>query len=375
MNDSINKYLSISKDNLNTILLNLENNIEFTENDLWNNNKEFEEIIKNITNIYFDKYYLYGSNDFKIIDKYITFKNKINRKLKTIILAIIDYYTSKSLDNIFNEKENSILYLTILIYLSLTIYDSNFNDIDTPKKIEKVINNIIDNFQNIRFKREKNLPTLIDNIKDIIIKNNNYINIINSLSNNNIKNNFIRINEETNLYKVICEYNIEELNNYELIDIDIVNKKMNILSIINNISYDLLYYTSFKILRKGIDKLLLFNIKKEYFNDESIRNYILNRNELVNNKIKFLLDYDDIKDDYDFINLINELNLDIYIEVNKTFETNNYNMFMDVKNIIVTEEFLSTNEKYIEIWKDMNINFIIKDLKIRINEDRLLKGK
>ena len=375
MNDSINKYLNVSKDNLNTILLNLENNIEFTENDLWNNTKEFEEIIKDITKIYFDKYYLYDSNNFRIIDKYITFNNKINRKLKTIILAIIDYYTSKSLENIFVEKENSILYLTILIYLSLTIYDSNFDKIDDPKKIEKVINNIIDNFQNIRFKREKDLEKLINSIKDIILKNNSYINIINSLNNDSIKNNFIKINEKTNLYKVVCDYNIEELNDYEYVDIDIVNKKMDILNKINSISYDLLYYTSFKLIRKGIDDILLFNIKKDFIKDNKIKDYILNRNKTVNNKIKFLLDYDDIKDDYDFINLIKELNLEIYIEVNNIFETNNYNMFMDIKNIIVPEEFLSTNEKYIEIWKDMNVNFIIKDYKIRINEEMLLKGK
>ena len=150
---------------------------------------------------------------------------------------------------------------------------------------------------------------------------------------------------------------------------------MDILNKINSISYDLLYYTSFKLIRKGIDDILLFNIKKDFIKDNKIKDYILNRNKTVNNKIKFLLDYDDIKDDYDFINLIKELNLEIYIEVNNIFETNNYNMFMDIKNIIVPEEFLSTNEKYIEIWKDMNVNFIIKDYKIRINEEMLLKGK
>ena len=164
MNDSINKYLNSSKENLNTILLNLETNIEFTENDLWKDSKEFEEIIKNITNIYFDKYYLYTSNDFKIIDKYIKFNTKINRKLKTILLAIIDYYKSKGLGNIVREKENSILYLTILIYIGLTLYDKEYYTIDTPKKIEKVINNIIDYFQNIRFKKDKDLVTLINNM-------------------------------------------------------------------------------------------------------------------------------------------------------------------------------------------------------------------
>ena len=375
MNDSISKYLNVSKNNLYTILLNLENNIEFTANDLWNDNSEFELMLKKILDIYFDKYYLYDSFDFKIIDKYIKFNSKINIKLKSILLAIIEYYTSKSMENVFNEKENSILYLTILIYIALIIYDSNFESIDNPKKIEKVINNIIDNFQNIRFRREKDLIKMIDNIKDIIIKNNNFIKNINDLNNKNIHNSFIKINNNTNLYKAVFEYNIKELDNYEYIDIGIVNEKMNIMNVFNNISFDLLYYTSFKLLKNGICKVLLFDTKKEYFVDEKNRNYILGRNKTVLKNIKILFDYNDIKNDYDFINLMKESGFDIYIIVNENVETNNYNMFMGISNIIVDEEFLSINEKYIEIWKDMNINFIVKNLNSKISEDMLCKGK
>ena len=375
MNDSINKYLNSSKENLNTILLNLETNIEFTENDLWKDSKEFEEIIKNITNIYFDKYYLYTSNDFKIIDKYIKFNTKINRKLKTILLSIIDYYKSKGLGNIVREKENSILYLTILIYIGLTLYDKEYYTIDTPKKIEKVINNIIDYFQNIRFKKDKDLVTLINNIKDIVLKNNKFNDLINDLSNNKIKNYFIKVNDKINLYKVMFEYKIDELDDYEYLDIDIVNKNMNISSKLSNISYDLLYFTSFKLLKKGDNKELLFKIKKDDLISEENRKFMLDRNNIVNSKIKFLIDYEEIINDYDFINMINENKINIYIEVNNVFETNNYNMFMDVKNIIVPEEFLSINEKYVEIWKDMNMNFIIKNLKYRIDENNLINRK
>ena len=50
-------------------------------------------------------------------------------------------------------------------------------------------------------------------------------------------------------------------------------------------------------------------------------------------------------------------------------------MFMDLKNVIVSEEFLSLNDKYIEIWKDMNINFIIKDYRDRILEKELIGRK
>ena len=62
---------------------------------------------------------------------------------------------------------------------------------------------------------------------------------------------------------------------------------------------------------------------------------------------------------YEFINLMKYEGIDIYIEINNSKETNNYNMFMDISNIIVPEDFISINEKYVEIWKDMNINFII----------------
>ena len=375
MNNSIDNYLNISKKNLNTILLSLENNIEFLDNELWNDTNEFNNIITNVVNIYYDKYYLYVLNEYSKIDKYIKFNNKINRKIKNILLAIIDYY--ENTDNVENlsTKEGSILYLTILIYTGLILYNKDFNLISTPKQIEKVVNNIIDNFQSIRFKREKDLVKLIEDIKDIIINNNKYNNLINSMNNKDSHNMFIKINEDNDLYKILYEYDIKELNNYNELDINIVNNKMNITSILSGISYDLAYVTSFKLLKEGIKKQLLFKVKKDDIIDKNIRDYMIKRNKIINDNIKFLVDYEDIKDDYDFINTIKDYNIDLYIEVNKVVDTNNYNMFMDIKKIIVPEEFLSTNEKYIEIWKDMNMEFIIKNYRNKIDEKHLLGGK
>ena len=375
MNNSIDNYLNISKKNLNTILLSLENNIEFLDNELWNDTNEFYNIITNVVNIYYDKYYLYVLNDYSKIDKYIKFNNKINRKIKNILLAIIDYYENTDDIVTLNTKESSILYLTILIYTSLILYNKDFNLISTPKQIEKVVNNIIDNFQSIRFKREKDLVKLIEDIKDIIINNNKYNNLINSMNKKDSHNMFIKINEDNELYKILYEYDIKELNNYNELDINIVNNKMNITSILSGISYDLAYVTSFKLLKEGIKKQLLFKVKKDDIIDKNIRDYMIKRNKIINDNIKFLVDYEDIKDDYDFINTIKEYNIDLYIEVNKVVDTNNYNMFMDIKKIIVPEEFLSTNEKYIEIWKDMNMEFIIKNYRNKIDEKHLLDGK
>ena len=375
MNNSIDNYLNISKKNLNTILLSLENNIEFLDNELWNDTNEFNNIITNVVNIYYDKYYLYVLNDYSKIDKYIKFNNKINRKIKNILLAIIDYYENTDDIVTLNTKESSILYLTILIYTSLILYNKDFNLISTPKQIEKVVNNIIDNFQSIRFKREKDLVKLIEDIKDTIINNNKYNNLINSMNKKDSHNMFIKINEDNELYKILYEYDIKELNNYNELDINIVNNKMNITSILSGISYDLAYVTSFKLLKEGIKKQLLFKVNKDDIIDKNIRDYMIKRNKLINDNIKFLVDYEDIKDDYDFINTIKEYNIDLYIEVNKVVDTNNYNMFMDIKKIIVPEEFLSTNEKYIEIWKDMNMEFIIKNYRNKIDEKHLLGGK
>lgn len=375
MNNSIDNYLNISKKNLNTILLSLENNIEFLDNELWNDTNEFNNIITNVVNIYYDKYYLYVLNDYSKIDKYIKFNNKINRRIKNILLAIIDYYENTDDIVTLNTKESSILYLTILIYTSLILYNKDFNLISTPKQIEKVVNNIIDNFQSIRFKREKDLVKLIEDIKDTIINNNKYNNLINSMNKKDSHNMFIKINEDNELYKILYEYDIKELNNYNELDINIVNNKMNITSILSGISYDLAYVTSFKLLKEGIKKQLLFKVNKDDIIDKNIRDYMIKRNKLINDNIKFLVDYEDIKDDYDFINTIKEYNIDLYIEVNKVVDTNNYNMFMDIKKIIVPEEFLSTNEKYIEIWKDMNMEFIIKNYRNKIDEKHLLGGK
>ena len=375
MNGSIDKYLNRSKKNLSTILINLETNIEFLDNRLWSNSDEFKELINKIINIYYDKYYLYDSNDFSIINKYIKFNNNINRKLKTILLAIIEYYENNNMKHIIVEQESSILYLDILIYLGITLYNTNFYLIDDSKKIEKVINNIIDNFQSIRFKKTKDLVLLISNIKDIVSENNKFMNIIDNLNSDISHNYFIKINRKDKYYKVIYEYNIESLNEFDERDINIVNNKMKISNMFTGISYDLLYYNVFKLLSDGILNNFLFKVRKEDLMNNDTLNYLTRRSNIINKHIKFLLNYDEIQGDYDFINLMKSKDIDIVIEVNKVFETNNYNMFMYIKNIVVDEEFLNTNEKYMEIWKDMNMNFIIKNLSNRLKLKDLFNRK
>ena len=143
MKDNISEYIEYSKKSICNISSILEKNIEFQDQNLWASNEELTDLVKNIINIYYDKYYLY-TGDFNKIKEYITFNNKINRKLSCILMSIIDYYISKNNESIIKEKESSILYLTILIYLSIILYNTKYTNIDTPKKIEKVINSIKD---------------------------------------------------------------------------------------------------------------------------------------------------------------------------------------------------------------------------------------
>lgn len=371
--DVITKYINKSKNNVINIVKHLENNIEYIDNDLWDNYIS-EEMLSEIINIYYDKYHLDNKINYDKINNCININNNINDKLKKILLSIIDYYESINELNIVKKKEENILYLDILIYLGLKIYDMNFKLIDEPKKIEKVINNVIDNFVKIRFRKEKDLNTLINNIKDNVIDNNYFNKTVNKLNRDNSFNKFIKINKKDNYYKTIYEYKIKEFNKYDIKDINIVNNELNMEEEINKISYDLLYFTNFKILSNNKKYKLLFPITKNGF----VNNYdyfINERNSKLLEDIKFVVDYKEIENDYNFINFIREKNIDLYIEVNNTFETNNYNLFMEVKNIIAPESFISINDKYKEIWKDMGINFIIKDIDndIMLEKDLLRK--
>ena len=371
MKDNISEYIEYSKKSICDISSILEKNIEFQDQNLWASNEELTDLVKNIINIYYDKYYLY-TGDFNKIKEYITFNNKINRKLSCILMSIIDYYISKNNESIIKEKESSILYLTILIYLSIILYNTKYTNIDTPKKIEKVINNVIDNFQKIRFKKEKDLVTLINKLKDIIIKNNEFNDIINNMMSTESYNSYIKINKNDNYLKVLYEYDIDELDNYDGKDIKIVINKLDMYRRFSSISFDYCYYTAFKLLEKGIDYNILFPIRRDNFTNEQILELLNNKNEKVLSKIKFIVDFEEIRGDYDFVNFNKSNNIDLYIDIKNTFESNNYNMFMDMKNIVVPEDFLSVNEKYIEVWKDMSMNFIIKDMSSKISEKKLL---
>lgn len=375
MNDIIAKYIENSKNSIVNISNVLEDNIEFLDNNLWSSKEEFNEIITKVVNIYYDKYYLYKENNFENINKYIKFSNSINRKLKTILLAIIDYYESTDNIKIITQKESSILYLTILMYVSLVLYNTKFNLIEEPKGIEKTINNIIDNFAKIRFNKNKDLNNIIETIKDDVVKNNEFRNTLDSLMNKESHNAYINLSNENKYYKVLYEYDIDALDEYDGKDIRIVINELDIFKKFMFMSFDLAYYTSFKLLEKGLDYKLLLPINKDDIDNETLDKLLENKNDLILSNILLTVDFEDIENNYEFVNNIKKRSVGIAINVNKNFESENYNMFMNVLDIVVEEEFLSINNRYLEIWKDMNINFIIKNMDKKVTEKELLNNK
>lgn len=375
MNDIIAKYIENSKNSIINISNVLEDNIEFLDNNLWSSKEEFNEIINKVVNIYYDKYYLYKENNFENINKYIKFSNSINRKLKTILLAIIDYYESTDNIKIITQKESSILYLTILMYVSLVLYNTKFNLIEEPKGIEKTINNIIDNFAKIRFNKNKDLNNIIETIKDDVVKNNEFRNTLDSLMNKESHNAYINLSKENKYYKVLYEYDIDALDEYDGKDIRIVINELDIFKKFMFMSFDLAYYTSFKLLEKGLDYKLLLPINKDDIDNETLDKLLENKNDLIVSNILLTVDFEDIENNYEFVNNIKKRSVGIAINVNKNFESENYNMFMNVLDIVVEEEFLSINNRYLEIWKDMNINFIIKNMDKKVTEKELLNNK
>jgi len=375
MNDTVSKYIEASKSNVYNIVDVLEDNIEFLENNLWSSKEEFNEIVKRVLNIYYDKYYLYPENDFSKIEKYIKFNNKINRKLKTILLSIIDYYEEVDKIKILSEKEGSILYLTILIYLSLVLYNTNFININNPKGIEKTINNVIDNFAKIRFKKTKDLVNIISSIKDIVEKNNEFRKYLDGLMTRQSHNAYINLSKGTKYYSVLYEYDIDELDDYDGKDIRIVINELDVFKKFILISFDLAYYTLFKLFELGYDYELLIPISREKIDDELIDTMFKDKNEKILKNIKFVVDYEEIEGDYEFINHMRSKKVNIFIQVNSNFESENYNMFLNSKDVIVEEEFITINDKYKEIWLDMEMNFVIKDMGNKISEKELLSGK
>ena len=375
MKDSIDLYLEYSIKNLPNIIISLEKNIEFQGQTLWTSESDFKELIKNIIEIYYNKYYLYIENDYSKLELYIKSSKKINNKLKNIMLSIIDYYEENNKTNIIEQNENGILYLTILIYISIILYNKELIKLDSEEKIKSIIDKVITKFSKINYRKNANLEVLINDIKDIVIKNNQFFRSINKVMTRKNKNSFINISKDSNYYKVMYEYDIDELDNYDGKDIKIVIKKLNIYDTLSFISFDLLYYTTFKLLANNSNKILLFPIKKELLNKNTLERIIGNKNKKVLNNIKFLIKYNEIKKDYDFVNFAINNDLKLCIDIEEEFESDNYNMFMDIKDVITPEGFLSLNDKYKEIWQDTEMNFIVKNMETKLSERQLLKIK
>ena len=375
MKDTIDLYLEYSSANVPTIALSLEKNIKFLGNSLWTSEEEKNNIIKEVIKKYYEKYYLYIENNYSKIDNYLKSNKNINNKLKNILLAIIDYYEEIKKEKKLLENENGILYLTILIYLSIVLYSSNYIKIDSSEKIKNILDKVLNKFSKITYKSDANLNILIEDIKDIVKKNNLFFRNINRLMSRSNKNSFINVSKDTNYYKVMYEYDIDELDNYDGKDIKIVIKKLNMYDELTFISYDLLYYTAFKLLANNKNKILLFPIKKDLLNKDTLERFVGNRNKEVLKNIRFLIKYEEITKDYDFVNFTINNGLNICIDVTEEFESDNYNMFMDIKEVIAPEGFMSLNDKYVEIWKDSEMKFIIKNMDIKISERELIKLK
>lgn len=375
MKDGIDSYLEYSINNLPNITISLEKNIEFQGQTLWTSEEEKKELIKKVIKIYYEKYYLYIENDYTRLEKYLKTSKKINVKLKNILLAIIDYCEENNKVYLLEQNENGCLYLTILIYISIILYNKELIKIDSEEKIKNIIDKIINKFTKINYKKHFNLEELINDIKEIVIKNNKFFRNINKLMNRGNRNSFINISKDTNYYKVMYEYDIEDLDNYDGKDIKIVIKKLNVYDTLSFISFDLLYYTAFKLLANNNNKILLFPIKKELLNKDTLERFIGNKNKKVLQNIKFLIKYNEIQKDYDFVNFAINHNLNLCIDIEEEFESDNYNMFMDVKDVITPEGFLSLNDKYKEIWQDIEMNFIVKNMDTKLSERELLKIK
>lgn len=344
MTNWVSVYKKNKKNNLYQYMGLISNILSIDNKKILGSKKRTSEILEKIVHLYIEKNYLYNNKKLNISNMFIQNKYIKEYDLDKEIYSTIEYFIKEGIALDIKNNEKDIILIAVFLKLAL-----EFDNLTNPFLKEKLnINNLVLEYINLYHKIDfiylidqgkKNTKLLIEAIKTNSVREKKFFDL---LTNNNSFNKYIRINENIPFYIVQYNYYIEELETFDPKPIKSVYENSGIEDNFALISIELAIITLLKEIASRIKpSTYLIPIKIDYFNKDKNTKELRNLFELktINQKIKLLINYNELNND--IISILKRFKIDYYIYCNKNATITT---FEETEKYIFSKEFIKKHQ-------------------------------
>lgn len=371
MTDWVSVYKKNKKNNLYQYMILISNILSIDNKKILGSKKRTSEILEKVVSLYVDKNYINDNKNINISNMFIENRFIEEYNLHKEIYATIEYFIKNSIVLDIKNNEKDIILIAVFIKLA-----TDLDKLTNPFIKDKLnINNLVLEYINLYHKIDfiylidqgkKNTKLLIEEIKTNTVREKKFFNL---LTNDNSFNKYIRINEDIPFYLVQYNYYIEALESFDPKPIKNVYENSGADENFTLISIELAIITLLKeiAVKKNISTYLI-PIKINYLKKDKNIKELKSLFELktIKQKIKLLINYNEIDDD--LLSIMKRNKIDYYIYCNKTSAIT---QFEDTEKYVFSKEFI----KLYQLEQAKNVILETINVYMKDNDILFLKSK
>ncbi len=373
MANVVDKYFNKKKKEMLEYSKIINELLEYDNNQIWTNDSEFNNLMKQTLNNYVDNYYFDSMEDFSEYEEYLGALVKCDNKFKTILVCAINSIPDELKKG--NYKISAYI-IALIAYTSIALNRFTYPYNNYKVTITNIFTIVESMFKNIDFMKYKEDTKLRKELYTLIKKNDTseskFFECLNSLNTDISKNVYKNVDTNGKYYKVKYKYNIPEFKNYR--DRDVKKFFKRIEDDLNVLSYELCTISILKARMLNKDITILFPIELEFYKKETEINKLVKilENESIKKRIKLLVNYDDYTKNKEMVRILLNAGFELAIDFDNSSDVP-YRTFNEIKLGLVPIEFIKSNESNMESWKENEVNFVIKsEINKEISELKML---
>lgn len=344
MTDWVSVYKKNKKNNLYQYMSLISNILSIDNKRILGSKKRTSEILEKVTGLYIEKKYLNINKELNISNMFIENKYINEFNLNKEIYSTIEYFIKNGIALDIKNNEKDIILIAVFLKLALDLDNLTNPFLKDKLNISNLVLEFINLYHKIDFiylidQGKKNTKLLIEAVKSNLVREKKFFDL---LTNNNSFNKYIRINENIPYYIVQFNYYIEELETFDPKPIKSIYENSSTEESFTLISIELAIITLLKeIANKKKPSTYLIPIKINYFKKDKNTKELKALFELkaIKQKIKLLINYNDLN--HDILNILKRNKIDYYIYCNKNATITE---FEETEKYIFSKEFIKKHQ-------------------------------
>ena len=344
MTDWVSVYKKNKKNNLYQYMSLISNILSIDNKRILGSKKRTSEILEKVTGLYIEKNYLNINKELNISNMFIENKYINEFNLNKEIYSTIEYFIKNGIALDIKNNEKDIILIAVFLKLALDLDNLTNPFLKDKLNISNLVLEFINLYHKIDFiylidQGKKNTKLLVEAVKSNLVREKKFFDL---LTNNNSFNKYIRINENIPYYIVQYNYYIEELETFDPKPIKSIYENSSTEESFTLISIELAIITLLKeIANKKKPSTYLIPIKINYFKKDKNTKELKALFELkaIKQKIKLLINYNDLN--HDILNILKRNKIDYYIYCNKNATITE---FEETEKYIFSKEFIKKHQ-------------------------------